>query len=85
MLRGQGILQGTPAFMAPELVFGESRDRRPGRSLLAGVHRLLGAHRAAPLQAKTPAQMLLHHARSTPLPPSQVSELPIPGSSTRSS
>ena len=28
--------------------------------------------------AKTPEQMLLHHARTTPAPPSQMSELPIP-------
>jgi serine/threonine protein kinase len=29
-------------------------------------------------QAKTPAQMLLHHAQTRPVPPSKVCELPIP-------
>jgi eukaryotic-like serine/threonine-protein kinase len=29
-------------------------------------------------EASTPAQMLLHHAQTRPLPPSQRSELPIP-------
>ena len=52
MLSGQGILQGTPAFMAPELISGERPSRRPGRSLFAGVHGVLGAHRTAPVRGQ---------------------------------
>jgi DNA-binding NtrC family response regulator len=78
MVSSQGILQGTPAFMAPELISGE----RPidGRADLyslgctaywALTGRLL-------FEANTPAQMLLHHLQTPPVPPSEVSELPIP-------
>ena len=46
MLSNQGIVQGTPAFMPPEIVLGDEPHRRPGGSLLTRVHRLLGAHHA---------------------------------------
>jgi hypothetical protein len=77
MLTAQGMVQGTPAFMAPELVFG---DRVDGRSDLYSL--ACAAYWALTGQlvfaADTPEQMLLHHARTAPVPPSQVSELPIP-------
>jgi DNA-binding NtrC family response regulator/putative methionine-R-sulfoxide reductase with GAF domain len=78
MVSGQGIMQGTPAFMAPEQVLGE--DRIDGRadlySLACTAYWALTGQ--LPFQASTPAQMLLHHAQTPPVPPSQVSELPIP-------
>jgi len=79
LLTSPNLVQGTPAFMAPELVFGD----RPidGRSDLyslacAAYWALTGQ---LVFRASTPAQMLLHHAQTQPAPPSSVSELPVPG------
>jgi eukaryotic-like serine/threonine-protein kinase len=78
LLTAQGILQGTPAFMAPELVSGESRI--DGRTDLYSIGCVAYWALTGQLlfQANTPAKMLLHHVNTAPLPPSQVSELPIP-------
>jgi serine/threonine-protein kinase len=64
--------------MSPEVIF---EDRLvDGRSDLyslacAAYWALTGQ---AVFQASTPAQMLLHHAQTPPMPPSELSELPIP-------
>lgn len=78
LLSAPNLLQGTPAFMAPEVIFGE----RPidGRTDLyclacAAYWALTGQ---LVFQGSTPAQMLLHHAQTRPSLPSEVSELPIP-------
>jgi transcriptional regulator with GAF, ATPase, and Fis domain len=78
VLTAQGMVHGTPAFMAPERVVGETEiDGRADLYSLACVAywALTGQLLFA---AKTPEQMLLHHARTTPLPPSQVSEVLLP-------
>jgi transcriptional regulator with GAF, ATPase, and Fis domain len=78
VLTAQGMVHGTPAFMAPEMVVGETEiDGRADLYSLACVAywALTGQLLFA---AKTPEQMLLHHARTTPLPPSQVSEVLLP-------
>jgi serine/threonine-protein kinase len=77
LLTAQGIVQGTPAFMAPEIVSGERVDGRADLySLACSAYWALTGR---PLfQATTPGQMLLHHVQTTPVPPSQVSELPVP-------
>jgi serine/threonine-protein kinase len=77
LLTAQGMVPGTPAFMAPEMVAGEGEvDGRADLYSLACVAywALTGSLVFA---AKTPEQMLLHHARTKPVPPSQVTELPI--------
>ena len=79
LLTAQGMVHGTPAFMAPEIVVGETDvdGRADLYSLACVAYWALTGHMV--FAAKTPGQMLLHHARTTPVPPSQVSELPIPG------
>ena len=78
VLSSQGIVRGTPAFMAPEQVLGDSRldGRADLYSLACTAYWALTGR--LPFEAGTPMQMLLHHAQTAPLPPSQVSELPIP-------
>ena len=77
-LTTQGILQGTPAFMAPETIFGdESFDGRADLYSLACATYWALTNRMV-FQAATPQQMLLHHAQTTPIRPSEVSEIPIP-------
>jgi serine/threonine-protein kinase len=78
LLSQQGLLQGTPAFMAPELVFAESSitGRADLYSLACSAYWAVTGQLL--FEASTPAQMLLHHAQTPPIPPSQVSELPIP-------
>ena len=78
MLTAHGMVPGTPAFMAPEMVVSETEvDGRADLYSLACV-----AYWALTGQlvfaARTPEQMLLHHAQTIPLPPSQASELQIP-------
>ena len=78
LLTAQGMVQGTPAFMAPEIVVGETDvdGRADLYSLACAAYWALTGQLV--FAAKTPEQMLLHHAQTTPVPPSQVSELPIP-------
>jgi DNA-binding NtrC family response regulator len=79
LLTAQGVVQGTPAYMAPEIVFGEHGiDGRADLYALACVAywALTGQHVFG--SARTAEQMLLDHARTTPVAPSAVSELPIP-------
>ena len=79
LLTSPNLVQGTPAFMAPELVFGDrSIDGRTDLySLACAAYWALTGQLV--FKASTPAQMLLHHAQTQPAPPSSVSELPIPG------
>ena len=79
LLTSPNLLQGTPAFMAPELVFGEQPidGRTDLYSLACAAYWALTGQLV--FQANTPAQMLLHHAQTQPALPSAVSELPIPG------
>jgi DNA-binding NtrC family response regulator len=78
ILSGQSLLQGTPAFMAPEVVFseGEIDGRADLYSLACSAYWALTGETV--FKGNTPAQMLLHHAQTMPLPPSAVTELPIP-------
>ena len=78
LLTSPNLVQGTPAFMAPEIVFAE--DSIDGRtdlySLACAAYWALTGQLV--FQANTPAQMLLHHAQTQPALPSAVSELPVP-------
>jgi DNA-binding NtrC family response regulator len=78
MLSNQGMVQGTPAFMPPEIVMGEARidGRADLYSLACTAYWALTAHTI--FDATTPAQMLLQHVQARPIPPSKRSELSIP-------
>src|SRR5262245_6627137 len=78
LLTSPNLVQGTPAFMAPELVFGERPidGRTDLYSLACAAYWALTGQLV--FKASTPAQMLLHHAQTQPEPPSSVSELPVP-------
>src|SRR6185295_15473724 len=78
LISAQGILQGTPAFIAPEVMFGANDldGRADLYSLACTAYWLLTGQLV--FSASTPAEMVLHQARTKPTPPSKVSELPIP-------
>jgi DNA-binding NtrC family response regulator/putative methionine-R-sulfoxide reductase with GAF domain len=77
-LSNHGVVQGTPAFMPPEIVMGE--DRIDGRadlySLACAAYWALTAHTV--FDAATPAQMLVQQVQAKAVPPSKRSELSIP-------
>jgi serine/threonine-protein kinase len=77
-LSNHGVVQGTPAFMPPEIVMGE--DRIDGRadlySLACTAYWALTAHTV--FDATTPAQMLVQQVQAKAVPPSNRSELAIP-------
>jgi DNA-binding NtrC family response regulator len=78
MLSGQGLLHGTPAFMAPEVVFTDRAvDGRADLYSLACTAYWAVTGQLV-FEASSPAEMLVHHAQTRPSPPSHVSELPIP-------
>jgi serine/threonine-protein kinase len=69
---------GTPAYMAPEAILGETEvDRRADVYALGCVaYYLLTGHLV--FDADTPMRMFVQHLQATPVPPSQRTELPIP-------
>jgi serine/threonine-protein kinase len=78
MLTGDHRPSGTPAYMAPELVLGETNvDRRADVYALGCVAYFLLTGQLV-FTADTPMKMMLEHLNSTPVPPSARSELPIP-------
>jgi len=77
-LSSPNLLPGTPAFMAPEVILGNRPlDGRADLYSLACTSYWVLTGRLV-FEAKTPAHMMLQHAHTKPLPPSAVSELPLP-------
>jgi eukaryotic-like serine/threonine-protein kinase len=69
---------GTPAYMAPELILGESEvDRRADVYALGCVAYFLLTGQLV-FEADSPMKMLMHHLNTEPAPPSQRTEMPIP-------
>jgi serine/threonine-protein kinase len=69
---------GTPAYMAPEIIVGDSDvDQRADVYALGCVAYYLLTGQLV-FEADTPMKMLMQHVHARPLPPSQRSELPIP-------
>jgi len=76
-LATEGAVQGTPAFMPPEIALGDPLidGRADLYSLACAAYWALTGQ--MPFEAATLAQMILHHVQSAPIPPSARSELPI--------
>ena len=78
LLSAPNFLRGTPAFMPPEVIFADRPvdGRADLYSLACSAYWALTGQLV--FQTNSPTQMLLHHAQTTPLRPSEVTELPIP-------
>jgi serine/threonine-protein kinase len=76
-LTSEGTITGTPAFMAPEAVLGaQAIDARVDLYGLGCVaYWLLTGERL--FVGRTPVEVLLHHARTPPVPPSERTGRPI--------
>lgn len=71
------VLNGTPAFMAPEQALGRAVDGRADIYATGCVaYWLLTGHLV--FEAPTPMGYLVHHHSTAPVPPSQRSELAVP-------
>jgi serine/threonine-protein kinase len=70
------VATGTPAYLAPEAVLGTAVDHRVDIYALGCVaYWLLTGHLV--FEARSPVQLLVHHAQDAPVPPSQRVELEI--------
>jgi serine/threonine-protein kinase len=82
-LTAEGAASGTPAYMAPEQVLGDSPI--DGRTDIYSVgclgYWLLSGHLV--FEGETMMKTLMHHAHTEPTPPSAVSEIKIPPSLDR--
>jgi serine/threonine-protein kinase len=72
-----GMILGTPAFLAPELVSNQGFDGRADLYALGCVAFWLLTGRA-PFEAADAMSILVHHAKTAPPAPSTMSEEPIP-------
>lgn len=77
-LTSPNVTTGTPAFMAPEVALGNRPvDRRADLYALGCVAYWLLTGRT-PFEAPTAVAMLVQQVQEDPIPPSRVSEVPIP-------
>jgi serine/threonine-protein kinase len=79
-LTSDGVITGTPAFMAPEAVLGEKAlDARVDLYGLGCVaYWLLTGERV--FVGRTPVEVLLHHVKTAPIPPSERAGTKVPSS-----
>jgi serine/threonine-protein kinase len=75
-LTAAGTLTGTPAYMPPERVLGEPADDRSDLYSLGCVAYWMLTGK--PLFTGEPMAVMIHHARTTPKPPSTLVTRPIP-------
>ncbi len=75
---GENSTPGTPAYMAPEVILGESDvDRRADVYSLGCVTYFLLTGELV-FEADSSMKMLMQHLHAQPVPPSQRTELPVP-------
>ena len=79
-LTSEGTITGTPAYMAPEAALGgQALDARVDLYGLGCVdYWLLTGERV--FVGRTPVEVLLHHVKTPPVPPSERTRRPIPAS-----
>jgi DNA-binding NtrC family response regulator len=75
-LTAEGALTGTPAYMPPERVLGADADERSDLYSLGCVAYWMLTGQT--VFTGEPMAMMIHHARTAPKPPSQVSGRPVP-------
>jgi serine/threonine-protein kinase len=81
-LTADGIVTGTPAYLAPEMASGGKVDGRADLYALGCVAYWLLTGRLV-FEGETPVAIVLAHATQTPVPPSSISEMEIPESLER--
>lgn len=73
----EGMIMGTPAFMAPEMALGEEVDARTDLYALGCVaYYLLTGEQV--FTGDTVLKVITQHLQVVPVPPSERTELPIP-------
>jgi serine/threonine-protein kinase len=73
----EGVIMGTPAYMAPEMALGEHVDARADLYALGCVaYYLLTGQQV--FAGDTPLKLISQHIQALPVPPSQRTELRIP-------
>jgi serine/threonine-protein kinase len=72
-----GLTPGTPAYMAPEVIFNEAVDRRADLHAVGCVAHFLLTGQLV-FDGGGGLQVIARHLREAPVPPSQRTELPIP-------
>jgi len=73
-----GILFGTPRYLAPEMVYGNERvDGRTDIYCLGGVAYWMLTGQP-PFATGSSMELVIDHVKTTPQPPSRISELPLP-------
>jgi eukaryotic-like serine/threonine-protein kinase len=77
LMTGKHMTTGTPAFMAPEMILEGDVDQRADVYALGCVAYFLLTGQLV-FEADTPMKMFLEHLQTTPIPPSQRTEMPIP-------
>jgi serine/threonine-protein kinase len=82
-LTTEGLASGTPAYMAPETVYGKRPvDARADIYALGCVAWWLLTGRPV-FEANTPMEMVLKHVNEQPEPPSRYTEIAVPGEMDR--
>jgi hypothetical protein len=77
LVTGAGLIQGTPAYMAPEMALGQDVDGRADLYALGCVAYFLITGQLV-FDAANGLQMLVKRLHEDPLPPSRRTELPVP-------
>src|SRR5262245_49979771 len=77
LMTGKHMTTGTPAFMAPEMILEGEVDQRADVYALGCVAYFLLTGQLV-FEADTPMKMFLEHLQTTPIPPSQRTEMPVP-------
>src|SRR6267142_4178349 len=78
MLTASNTTTGTPAFMAPEVILGQSDVNRRADVYALGCVAYYLLTGQLVFEADTRMQMLMHHVQTPPVPPSQRTELKVP-------